>query len=129
MSQRRDTLHVIVLGDIGHSPRMLRHAQDLCKQSKVNINLVSYFGMSFYELPFKIGKESELPSKLNSQNVTMHCLCTCSAFKRVIPNTLFIYVKGIILTIQLFLYFAVLLRNGNKILVQVPSVIAAMLTI
>lgn len=73
----RKKVTVVVLGDLGRSPRMLYHAQSLAKEN-FEVHLVGFAGST---LPKAIG---------DSNNITVHYLAPCPDFRSCKFSSLFI---------------------------------------
>ncbi|CAH0395097.1 unnamed protein product [Bemisia tabaci] len=108
----RKKVTVVVLGDLGRSPRMLYHAQSLAKEN-FEVHLVGFAGST---LPKAIG---------DSNNITVHYLAPCPDFRSYLPLLIAYPIKVLWQSFVLFLSL-LLIGRTSFVLVQNPPCIPTM---
>lgn len=98
-------VHVVVLGDIGHSPRMLNHCECLLRHQK-RVRIIGYL-------------ESELPKFVKEGKIEFYELVSFRSY--------FIIFRVVLLALQLFFYLALHVRTNETILVQNPPALPLLL--
>lgn len=118
-------IHVLVLGDIGRSPRMTYHALSIAKHG-AKVNLVGYLGQS---TPFSLRLSLPLtpfpettphPDLINNPNITITALPTPPPKPPLLPFLLFAPYKVLFQAYHLFHHLAYALPAAQWLLVQNP---------
>ena len=110
---------VVVLGDLGRSPRMLNHSQSLL-ESNASVDLVGYL-------------DNSIPENLNQNpRLKVHSMSSFFLkFARKLPRLLFIFYAALRILLESLQLFWILMKLRNKkfILVQNPPCIPAFLVV
>ena len=99
-------IHFVVVGDVGHSPRMVNHCE-CAVQNGLEVVLVGCL-------------QSEVPNLVAEEKISFYELHTAGAFSESFPALLRILLKGILLFFQLLFYGCFRIENGDKVVVQNP---------
>lgn len=108
--EQKKNIKIVVLGDIGHSPRMVNHAISLAKCGHT-VDVIGY-------------KESELPHQFRiASNIYHHFLIPCPKISFKLLNYIW---KTIWTAINLFFILAIT-RSADMVLVQNPPAIPSLI--
>lgn len=114
ISEKRKSVCVVVLGDIGRSPRMQYHALSLAKEG-FNVDIVGY------------GGSTPIGPLLESDSVHFHHLKPVPDFKRYIPSIFAFVLKAMFQALTLLWCLNVRLTHGpHYLLLQNPPAIPTM---
>ncbi|XP_065065726.1 chitobiosyldiphosphodolichol beta-mannosyltransferase-like [Rhopilema esculentum] len=98
---------VLVIGDIGRSPRMQNHAISLA-EFDFQVDFVGLSG------------SSPAPEVLQNKNIKIHHLVNCPAKIKGIPHKVFLLIKALFQSISLFYYLIFKVDKCSHMLVQNP---------
>jgi beta-1,4-mannosyltransferase len=104
-------IHIVVIGDVGHSPRMINH----CEAAVENGFQVSLVGCL----------ESEVPNLVSAKKISFFELRSGNYFSQTLPRLLKMLLKGFLLFFQLFYYACFRINRNDKIVIQNPPALPA----
>ncbi|KAL4527756.1 hypothetical protein Ndes2526B_g08371 [Nannochloris sp. 'desiccata'] len=108
---------VVVLGDVGRSPRMQYHTSSLCKTEGYTVNLVGYRGADLI---------SELQAPVADGTVTLNYIPDLPRWVSKIPRPLALPLKAILQLFALLWMLLVSLPKPDVILLQLPPALPTM---
>ncbi|XP_066993655.2 chitobiosyldiphosphodolichol beta-mannosyltransferase [Anabrus simplex] len=112
MSTEGKSVCVVVLGDVGRSPRMQYHSLSLAKEG-FNVDIIGYEG------------SEPLPELVNNPRVVFRYLSRCPDFQEYCPRLLAYALKVLWQSITL-LFVLLFKRRSDHVLVQNPPAIPAL---
>ncbi|KAL2245540.1 UNVERIFIED_CONTAM: UDP-glycosyltransferase TURAN [Sesamum indicum] len=117
---KRNRVAVVVLGDIGRSPRMQYHALSLARQACLDVDIVGYGG-----------SEPHI-SVLQNQSIHIHRMPQWPTIPRSLPkilHPLFLILKPIIQFLMLLWYLCVKIPAPDAFLVQNPPSVPTLVVV
>ncbi|KAI3457565.1 hypothetical protein Pfo_014228 [Paulownia fortunei] len=117
---KRDRAAVVVLGDIGRSPRMQYHALSLARQAFLDVDIVAYGG-----------SEPHI-SVLEHQSIHIHKMPQWPTIPRSLPKILrplFLILKPIIQFLMLLWYLCVKIPAPDAFIVQNPPSVPTLVVV
>ncbi|PRW56830.1 chitobiosyldiphosphodolichol beta-mannosyltransferase-like isoform X1 [Chlorella sorokiniana] len=109
---------VMVLGDVGRSPRMQYHASSLCKTPGYEVTLIGYQGAALVE---------ELKAPAGDGRLTLAYLPDLPAALRRLPHVLQLAAKALFQLLTMLWLLLVALPRPDVILLQLPPALPTML--
>ncbi|XP_057787116.1 UDP-glycosyltransferase TURAN isoform X2 [Salvia miltiorrhiza] len=117
---RRNRVAVVVLGDIGRSPRMQYHALSLARQALLDVDIVAYGGT-----------EPHI-SVLEHQSIHIHRMPPWPTVPRKLPSMLrplFLILKSIVQFLMLLWYLSVKIPAPDAFIVQNPPSVPTLVAV
>ncbi|KAL0353899.1 UNVERIFIED_CONTAM: UDP-glycosyltransferase TURAN [Sesamum angustifolium] len=117
---KRNRVAVVVLGDIGRSPRMQYHALSLARQACLDVDIVGYGG-----------SEPHI-SLLQNQSIHIHRMPQWPTIPRSLPkilHPLFLILKPIVQFLMLLWYLCVRIPAPDAFLVQNPPSVPTLVVV
>ena len=115
LRKRDNYVHVIVLGDIAHSPRMINHCECFAANS-AKVRLVGF-------------EENELPVIARQKSVEFFPLHSFAIVSQCLPHFFSILIRGLLLMLQLFFYCLIRVKKNETILVQNPPALPILIVL
>lgn len=104
----KERVAIVVLGDIGRSPRMQNHAKSLDCTGRFNVDLIGYVNSKVH------------PKILESSNIKVHGLIEAPNFQRIFPKPLAWVARITWQAVSLFWALTFTISSPDFILVQNP---------